>query len=208
MRSALTSISLAVSAIAGAEPPPADHDSSAVTNEPERVPIATVSLSAPHLIAPIVEATAELRVADHLGVAAIGAIGRVNSCEPGDGYVARQLSACSGPPADMFGFGAQLDYYFTRRFSGLHAGIELLYQHLSLATMVDPPPSAVLAGSDASASAFVGYKLLARSGFTAIARGGLGVHSFAGQVQSTTTAMRVEQRAVSPLLGLDVGWSL
>ncbi len=156
----------------------------------ETPPTTTISLSALHLVEPVVEASAELRVADRLGVAVIGELGRTGTCGPSDGYLARRLGTCSGTPANVAGAGAQLAYYLRRSFVGLHAALEVDYQHV--ATAMD-------AESDTSAAALIGYKLVVQHGVTFGMQGGVAVHRMFGQLGDDTTA--------SPLVRLTVGWS-
>ena len=164
-------ILLALMSVAHAEP------------EPERA--VSVTFSPVHLVLPMAEVEIEGRVAPHLGVAAIGGIGRITS---------------NNITATAYEAGVQGNYYFLRDFAGLHAGVEVMY--LSLGD-VDVDSSVTADGF--TAGPYVGYKGVFSFGLTLTAQ--LGVDFVVAHAKSSTTQQMASEKTVLPLLNLNAGWS-
>jgi hypothetical protein len=145
----------------------------------------SVTWSPIHLALPLVELAAELSIAPHIGVGVIAGAGRVSD-------------ATDTITATAVEVGGQFNYYFTRSFSGLHAGGEVMYLHLG-----DVEQDATVTASGLSLGPYVGYKVLTSIGFTFVAQGGV---AFAAYGASSSTQSQSE-RKVFPLLNLNIGWS-
>ena len=151
----------------------------------ERDEQVTVTWSPIHLVLPLVELEGEYNVAPHMGVGAIIGAGRVSSED--DTVTATAIEA-----------GAQLNYYFLDRFSGLHAGLEGIYLHLG-----DVEQDTTASGAGFAVGPYAGYKLMTSVGITFVAQ--LGVSYLAFNAKTSTQSS--SDSKISPLLNLNVGWS-
>jgi hypothetical protein len=165
----------------------------------ERERTVTIMMSPLALIAPIADLSVEVRVAKHLGLAAVGAVGRWHACGSDAGYVAMQLDACDGPSGTAVVGGARFDYYIMHAFSGVHAGIAVTYGHNS-----------AFDSTGLRTVAYLGYKLLAANGFTLAAQAGIAYDAVTSVSRTGADAMAsslVQQRTLGAHVGLQVGWS-
>lgn len=151
----------------------------------ERDQRVSVTWSPIHLVLPVVELTGEYNVAPHMGAGAILGAGRVTNDD-------------ETVTATAIEVGAQFNYYFLDRFSGLHAGVEGIYLHLS-----DVEQDLTASGAGFAVGPYAGYKLMTSIGFTFVAQ--LGVSYLA--INAKTSTQTSSDSKVSPLLNLNVGWS-
>jgi hypothetical protein len=155
------------------------------------LPKVAITISPVHLILPVAELTAEVRVAPKFGVAGIIGVGSVPLLG---------LTDDNDDRATVFELGASGRYYVLGSFRrGLQLGAEALYLHAKL----DSTSAGTVKGSGLALAPFVGYKYTHRSGFT-----------FDGQLGVSFTAVRAESSSdaeddsdVAPLLNLNIGWS-
>jgi len=155
-----------------------------------------LTLSPIHLLFPIFEANLEVRIVDHFAVAAIGGVGSIqadSNTGPSDRFDAQEL-------------GGQLIGYPSEAFDGLQVGAELLYVHVSADNIDQQSVRGV--GSGWAVGPMVGYKYLARSGFTFVVQGGLQYAAVQAEASDTVgnSATDEESRWI-PLLNLNLGWS-
>lgn len=147
----------------------------------ESVAITTSPL---HLVLPMAEVTAEIRVADRVGVSVIAGAGSVR-----DQTTDEKISLFEG--------GASVRYYVTGSFrGGLQLGGEAVYVYASTDTMdVD--------AAGLGLSPFIGYKWTHRSGLTL--EGQLGATFLTARAESATAT--ASDRDIAPMLNLQVGYS-
>ncbi len=150
-------------------------------------PRVAVTVSPIHLVLPVGEVTAEVRVAPKLGIAAIAGAGSVRVDD-----VDRRIGVYEG--------GLSARYYVTGSFArGIQLGAEAIYLH---AQTTDDVMSSVRA-EGLGLSPFAGYKWTHHAGFTL--EGQLGVTYIAVRAKSDTAS--AEDRRVGPMLNLNVGYS-
>ena len=186
---ALPSCLLGTAATASAQEPPAPTMVEA-EHEPDDGHRFYLSISPIHLLAPIVEVTAELRLSDKLGLAAVAGAGRLPLEEDGE-----------EDSVSAFEVGSQLIAYPIGDFNhGLQVGGEIMYLHLA-----SDGETETLSGSaqGLAVGPFVGYKLATDVGF-----------SFNVQAGAQYVAARGEDdegesygSAVVPLVNANLGWS-
>jgi hypothetical protein len=167
---------------ARAQQPPTEAPPPAPVDDPQKV---SISWSPVHLVLPVVEIEGEFSPAPHIGVGVILGAGRVSNAD--DTVTATAIEG-----------GAQFNYYFMHKFSGLHAGAEVVYLHAG-----DVEQDATLSGAGISAGPYAGYKVLTSFGFTFVAQLGVQVVYISAE---NTVDMKSETK-FSPLLNLNVGWS-
>jgi hypothetical protein len=184
MKHFMISLGLAsFSGLAYAEPP---TDTSLPVAQHDE-PTVALTVSPIHLVIPMAEVTAEVRLAPKLGLAVVGGLGRMRS-------------GLTNEPIDLIEGGASIRYYVVGSFrSGVQLGAEALYVHASTQDMTVDVKARGL-----GLSPFVGYKWTHRSGFT-----------FDGQIGASYMAARAkeanqsaETSKVGPMLNLNVGWSI
>lgn len=146
-------------------------------------PVASITFSPVHLALPMIELMGEFRPAEHVGVAAIGGLGRVSG---------------SGISATATEIGGQFNYYFMHPFWGLHGGVEAIYLHLS---DVDVDVTASAAGL--TIGPYVGWKYISAIGFTFDGQLGVDFLTTSAKTSNSSTS----ERRVFPLLNLNIGWS-
>jgi hypothetical protein len=145
-------------------------------------PSVAITISPVHLVVPMAEVTAEIRVAPKVGVALIGGAGAVRE-ETLDELI------------KLVEVGASVRYYVLGSFrKGLQVGGEVIYVHAST-----HDNSVMVRAEGLATSPFVGYKWTHASGFTF--DGQLGVSFY------TLRSDTAEEKAVDALLNLNVGWS-
>jgi hypothetical protein len=154
-----------------------------------------VSISPLHLLAPVVELTAEVRVHRKIGVAAIGGYGQVRAAE-------------GGPRFTVWELGAQFVGYAVGSFDhGMQLGAEVLYVGVSGEDSAGSV-SVSGAGNGLAAGPFVGYKLATKVGFSFnIQAGAQYMVARADATSSTGATAQSQQSSVIPLLNLNAGWS-
>lgn len=145
----------------------------------------SITWSPIHLVLPVVELEGEYNAAPHIGAGLIAGAGRVTNDD-------------ETVTATAIEVGAQANYYFLDRFSGLHAGVEGIYLHLG-----DVQQDTTVSGAGLSIGPYAGYKLMTSIGFTFVAQ--LGVSYLAVSAKSSTQTK--SDSKISPLLNLNVGWS-
>lgn len=146
-----------------------------------------ITFSPIHLVIPMAEVTAEVRIAPKLGVAVIGGLGMIRDATTND-----RITLVEG--------GASARYYVTGSFrTGLQVGAEALYVHASTTDM-----SVDVRARGLGLSPFAGYKWTHRSGFTL--EGQIGATWFALRAKSSTST--ASDSGVGPMLNLNLGWSL
>jgi len=163
----------------------------AVVPAPERA--VSLTISPLHLFSPIAELTLEVAASEYIGIALVAGVGSV-SVKTTD----TELSAT------VLEVGASLRCYAVGDFStgGLQLGAEALYFHAFLDGDVDGD-SVSATGAGLGVGPMVGYKYVARSGFT-----------FDGQLGVLWTLIRAESgsesaevRRIRPMLNVNLGWS-
>jgi len=157
----------------------------------------SLTFSPIHLILPILEVTAEVRVVDHLGIAALGGYGTVS---------AETTTSASSQRFDAYELGGQLIWYPSHEFDGLEVGAEFLYVNVSADNIDQSTVSGV--GVGWALGPMVGYKLVTDGGFTFVAQGGLQHVQLSAQASDNSGASSsAEDSKWIPLLNLNIGWS-
>ena len=168
-----------------AEPaPPAEEDLHDVS----------ITFSPLHLLFPIGEITAEVRLADRIGVAAIVGAGTITYQDP------------FGPEQTFTAFelGAQFRYYLVGDFDhGMQLGAELLWVHVS----GEVEGGITGSGSGLAVGPFVGYKYSASFGLTFDAQLGVTAAGIGAQATDGTTTETRTETHVGVLLNLNAGWA-
>jgi hypothetical protein len=150
-------------------------------------PTIAITVSPLHLVVPMAEVTAELRVAPRLGISVIGGIGRFHDQDTNE-------------KIDLLEGGASIRYYVLGSFrTGLQVGGEVVYVHASTDDM-----SVDIKARGVGLAPFLGYKWTHGSGFTLEAQ--LGATYMAARADSATQTAK--ESKVGPMLNLNVGWSL
>lgn len=179
-------VSILLSAAAGlAHAQPSDTVPTAPASRPD--PSVAITISPLHLIIPMAEVTAEVRLAPKFGLALIGGVGMIRD-------------ELTNDRIQLFEGGASARYYVTGSFrTGLQVGAEALYVHASTEDM-----SVDIKARGLGLSPFVGYKWTHRSGFTL--EGQIGASAMFLRAKSPTAT--AEDKRVAPMLNLNAGWSL
>lgn len=146
----------------------------------------SITVSPLHMFVPMAEVTAELRVADKVGVSVIGGIGTFH-----DEATDQRISLFEG--------GASGRYYVTGSFhGGLQIGAEAVY--VKAQTDLDMPD---VKAAGLGLSPFLGYKWTHSSGFTL--EGQVGATFMTLRAESTTDSK--SDKAIGPMLNLQLGYS-
>jgi hypothetical protein len=152
----------------------------------ESDPRVAITISPVHFILPVGELTAEVRVAEKLGVAAVVGAGAVKVTGIED-----RIAVWEG--------GVSARYYVTGSFrKGLQLGGEALYLHAN--TTGD---TMAVRAQGLGLSPFVGYKWTAASGLTL--DGQAGITYVAVRAESETDSD--EDSRIGPMLNLNIGYS-
>lgn len=185
-------------------PPPANPPKE--EEEPPREDHRVAILISPiHLIFPVVEITAEIRLHRQIGVAVIGAIGSI------DPY---QFESTKPPPGIKTGrftvweAGAQFVGYPVGHFDhGMQLGAELLY--LGIAGSAESATnSASGTAQGLSVGPFIGYKFTAKVGFSLAVQGGVGYYAVRSDVKDAQgRAASSSDSDFTPILNINVGWA-
>ena len=156
-----------------------------------------VTLSPLHLILPVVEVTAEYRMADRIGLAGIFGAGKVGTEQATPaGTVEHRFTAVEA--------GTQFRYYPIGNFvHGMQVGAELLYLYVGRG---DSGTSSAF-GEGLAVGPFAGYKIATNVGFTFDAQ--LGFEYVAAHAEASTPGGSTSAKAktIIPLVNLNVGWS-
>jgi hypothetical protein len=164
-----------------------------------------VLISPFHLILPVVEITAEIRLHERIGVAVIGGIGSI------DPYQFSQTKPPAGVKTGRFTVweaGAQFVSYPVGHFDhGMQLGAELLY--LGIAGSAESATnSASGTGQGLSMGPFIGYKFTAKVGFSLAIQGGVAYVTARADAKDAqgNTASRTDSQ-FGPLINLNLGWA-
>ncbi len=163
-------------------------------DEPRELRRVYVAFSPVHLIFPVVELTAEVRLHPRIGVAAIGAFGNVKA---------------SNVSIPVWEAGGQFVAYPVGDFDhGMQLGAEALYMGAS-AQKSEAGTTVTANAAGLSTGAFVGYKLATRVGFTFNVQGGVAYLTASGDAKATGTnaTASVSRSAWGPLVNANMGWS-
>lgn len=142
---------------------------------------------------PALEITAEVRLTNHLGLAAIGGIGSVRPPDQSTRFAVQEL-------------GGQLVYYPLENFDSLVLGGEVLWLHVSGSVDNDNVKGV---GAGTALGPLVGYKWISSAGFTLFAQAGVEHVWMQADATSTTTGQsdHSEKTEWIPLLNFNIGWS-
>lgn len=164
-----------------------------------------VMLSPFHLIFPVVEITAEIRLHERIGVAVIGGIGSI------DPYQFSQTKPPAGVKTGRFTvweLGGQFVTYPVGHFDhGMQLGAEILYAGVagSAETSTD---SATGTATGLSMGPFIGYKFTAPIGFSLALQGGVAyITARADAKNSTGQTSSASDSQVGPLVNINLGWA-
>ncbi len=147
------------------------------------------------LIVPLVEFTAEYRVANKIGVSVTLGAGQREVSGVGTNVTGTELEG-----------GLQGRYYVIGDFDhGMELGAELLEEYVKFD---DIPPNVAVAAGGLTLGAFIGYKIATNVGFTFEAQLGARylVVEPAAQGDTTLGSPSLDEKWL-PLLHLNVGWS-
>lgn len=172
-------------------PPPAKPE------KPTR--LASITLSPLHLILPMFELTAELSVVPHFGVAILGGIGSV-AIESNDPTI-------DGERFQAYEVGGQLLGYPLEPFQSLVVGAEVLWVHVSLDEDIGTSTRLTGSGQGVAVGPLIGYKYMARSGFTMFVHGGVQYMVAQAEADDGGGVEEEEDERFIPLLNLNLGWS-
>jgi hypothetical protein len=162
-------------------------DLSVSAKAPEKLPSVAVTFSPFHLALPMVEMTAEVRLADKVGIAFIGGVGSVREMGVPDRI-------------KVFEGGASARYYVHGTFrTGLEVGAEALYVHAATNAY-----NIEVKGAGLGLSPFAGYKWTHSSGLTL--EGQLGISYITARGSADTGEMN-QRSDWGPLLNLQLGYS-
>lgn len=165
------------------------------TNVPAEDRFAYLSFSPLHLVAPVVELTAEFKLHRRIGVAVIGGYGSIRSRK-------------DAPRADVWEVGGQFITYPVGHFDhGMQLGVEVQYAGASIAVS-DGTTSATGVAVGLSNGAFVGYKLATPVGFTFNLQGGVGYYVATGEAHASDgSSAKGQESGFFPLVNANFGWS-
>ncbi len=184
-----------------ADPPPA----ASVTAAPAEVPSEAAKKNAPaedrdvyisfspfHLLFPVVELTAEVRLHRKIGIAAIGGYGQITS---------------GGSKFSVWEAGGQFVGYPIGHFDhGMQLGLEALYAGISGAESAGSA-RITATGNGLAMGPFVGYKLATKVGFSFNVQGGVEYLVASADARSSSASASASQSSFIPLLNINVGWS-
>jgi hypothetical protein len=150
--------------------------------------VVSITFSPLHLIQPVFEAQAEVRLLPALGLAAIGGVGSLRH---------------EGTTFSVLELGGQIAAYPLDDFRSLQFGAEVLWIHVG-----GEKGDVTGTGAGTAVGPFVGYKLVTRHGFTFFAQGGA-QYVFVKAEASNSAGETAEgsDSTFIPLLNLNFGWS-
>jgi len=168
---------------------------------------AYISISPFHLILPVVEVTAEIRLHERIGAAIIGGVGSI------DPY---QFSSTKPPPGIKTGrftvweLGGQFVSYPVGHFDhGMQLGAELLYVGVAgSAESTTSNASASGTGQGLSMGPFIGYKFTAPVGFALSIQGGVAYAALRADAKdSSGQTASSKDSSIVPILNINLGWA-
>jgi hypothetical protein len=155
----------------------------------------SLTFSPIHLLLPIFELTAEVRLVDSIGLAGIVGGGTVTVVDA----FGEDISF------DAFELGAHFRWYPIGDFDhGMQLGVELLYIFVSGSV---GSSGVTGTGSGLAVGPFIGYKITTSVGFTFDAQLGAQMAGIAAQATDGTTTEEASDTQVIPLLNLNIGWA-
>ncbi len=158
----------------------------------------TLTLSPIHVLIPMLEMQAEVRVGDFLGLSVIG----------GGGRLMAKNAAGKERHFGAYEYGGQIAFYPSSVFKGLQLGAEALWMHVDVADVIGTDRVTGL-GAGLTLGPFIGYKWIEEPGFTVFVQGGCSITAIHTPAKNT-----LGQDATSKepdlllLLNFNVGWSL
>jgi hypothetical protein len=163
-------------------------------------PVVSLTFSPLHLLLPVFELTAEVKVGDYCGIALLGGFGSAT--------LEFQGQDDEDITVGLWNLGAQVVAYPLEPFESLQLGVELQYAHASIDGDLEGRRVSAI-GAGFAVGPLVGYKLIVDVGFTFFVQGGVAFIAIEGDAEDDEgqTASTDEKRAI-PLLNLNVGWSL
>jgi hypothetical protein len=180
------------------EPPAPEEEEDEKPRDGDRQHV-SITFSPLHLLLPLFEVQAEIRVVPHFSIAPIFGYGKFKAA-------AVDRGTSIDAEFDAYELGAQLVGYPLREFSSLQLGAEFMYIHLGTETINGQQVSAAAGG--AAIGPLVGYKVLTKAGFTFFVQGGFEyVFAKASVSDNGSNSATDEQSTVVPLLNLNLGWS-
>jgi hypothetical protein len=198
----------AAPAPAAATPAPAPSPVPAPTPEQKEEPkdhSVAILVSPLHLILPVVEITAEIRLHERIGVAVIGGIGSI------DPYQFEQTKPPPGVKTGRFTvweLGGQFVTYPVGHFDhGMQLGAELLYAGVA-GDAESATNSASGTAQGLSMGPFIGYKFTAKVGFSLALQGGVAYLTARADVKDAqgNTASSSDSE-FGPLININLGWA-
>lgn len=164
--------------------------------------IVSLTVSPLHLVMPVVEVTAEVRLSDRFGLAALLGAGTVDvETRVGDTVVDTDTF-------DVFELGAQGRVYTVGDFDhGMQLGLEALWVHVSGEDLQGTKISG--AGAGLAIGPFIGYKIATRVGFTFEGQLGFQYMAMKAEASDEESGVSAEDSDtdLGPLLNLNIGWS-
>jgi len=150
-------------------------------------PHVSLTVSPVHLVIPMAEVTAELRATSKLAASVIAGAGAFRDED-------------TNTKITLVEVGVSPRYYLLGTFRhGLELGAELLYLHAG----ADDLTGSNVRAAGLSVGPYVGYKWIARVGFTLEAQVGASFLAVRGDSETMSTS----DSRVGPLLNLQTGWS-
>ncbi len=167
-----------------------------IVEEKPKLPRISITWAPILVVVPLIELTAEYRVADKLGVSiTLGAGKRSLDDRPGE-------NIASGPEIEA---GLQVRYYAIGNFRhGMEVGLQALEEYVRFD---DLPPGVSAAAGGFTVGPFLGYKIATRVGFTFEAQLGARYLVIEPGVQGETGGPTPDFDKWLPLLHLNIGWS-
>ncbi len=160
----------------------------------------SLTFSPLHLFYPVIELTAEARAAPRLGLGLTVGTGRMttNTTDAATGQD-RTVAATAQE------WGGSAAYYPIKPFRSLQLGAEIMYLRIEAEEL---NAAAAETADGFAIGPFIGYKLLTKVGFTAVAQiGGQYVNARSEERDSAGGVVEKAGTSWAPLLNLNVGWS-
>jgi Protein of unknown function (DUF3575) len=182
-------------------PPPSFYDDPPNLFGPEPPPPPpshfTLSMSPIHLLIPMLEMQAEVRVLPALGVSVIGAYGRI----------AGLTSTGEKLDFDAYELGGQVAYYTSEDFRGLHLGVEVLYLRVDVEKTIGSERVSAL-GAGVTVGPMLGYKWISEPGFSVFLQGGFSVAVLKAEAKNDLGQSASDEASdIFLLLNVNLGWS-
>ncbi len=161
----------------------------------------TLSFSPLHLLLPVLELQAELRLGNYFGLTAFGGVGRV-TVEVPDSYDPR---ATDEEALTLYEAGAILSVYPLEPFRSLMLGVELDWVHVSSDDLGDESIQGFATGL--SLGPLLGYKHVSAAGFTVVVQGGVARIALHAEASDEAGTDEEDDEQWVPILNLNLGWS-